>query len=226
MNCQEFWNTMPELAEPANTRHLIDCPDCAIRMARQQELTAGFRALSRDLRHLEAPSRVAGRLRAAFRSQSGRRSMALTEAAGPVRRWWIPVLTWAAAAAMIAVALFLIRDRQPEATRPPASRGIELAMLELPGEMPGLYEAADTDSSDTGGFVPFGFIPLPSAARISASEDVNLVRVEVPRSSMIALGFEVSAERAAEPVQADVMLGADGTARAVRFLDESPLIER
>ena len=40
---------------------------------------------------------------------------------------------------------------------------------------------------------------------------------------MIALGFEVSAERAAEPVQADVMLGADGTARAVRFLDESPL---
>src|SRR5439155_18867688 len=115
MNCQEFWNTMPELAGPANTRHLDDCPDCAMRMARQQELTAGFRALSRDLRHLEAPSRVAGRLRAAFRSQSGRRAMALAEAEGPVRRWWIPVLTipvltWAAAAAVVAAALFLVRD--------------------------------------------------------------------------------------------------------------------
>jgi hypothetical protein len=214
MNCQEFWNTMPELAEPAAIwvdqsadqsagQHLRECPDCAIRMDRQHELTSGFRALACDLRHLEAPSRVAGRLRAAFRSQSG------LPAERPVRRWWIPVLTWAsAAAAVIALATFLVRGRQPEATRPPAPRGTELALLELPGELPGVYEASD------------GFIALPSAARISPNEDVNLVRVEVPRSSMIALGFEVSAERAAEPVRADVMLGADGMARAVRFLDE------
>jgi len=51
-------------------------------------------------------------------------------------------------------------------------------------------------------------------------EEVNLVRVELPRSSMIALGFTVSAERAAEPVEADVMLGLDGVARAVRFVNE------
>jgi len=61
---------------------------------------------------------------------------------------------------------------------------------------------------------------LPNAARIAPNEDVNLVRVEVPRSAMIGLGFEVSAERAAEPVEAEVVLGSDGLARAVRFLDE------
>jgi hypothetical protein len=223
MNCQEFWNTMPELEEldqsagQRRDQHLGDCPACAIRMVRQRELTAGFRALSGDLRHLETPSRVADRLRAAFRSQSG------LQAERPVRRWWIPALTWAsAAAAVIALALFLVRDRPPEATRPPAPHGMELAMLELAMlELPGELDASETDTSDTSnGFVPPGFIRLPNAAKISPNEDVNLVCVEVPRSSMIALGFEVSAERAAEPVRADVMLGADGMARAVRFLDE------
>jgi hypothetical protein len=48
---------------------------------------------------------------------------------------------------------------------------------------------------------------------------VNLVRVAVPRSAMIALGFDVSTDRAEELVQADVMLGSNGVARAVRFLD-------
>lgn len=215
MNCQEFWNTMPELAEPANHQHLAECPDCASRMGRQRELAAGFRALSGDLRHLEAPSRVAGRLRTAFRSQYG------LQAEGPVPRWWIPVFTWASAAAVvIALAMFLVRDRQPGATRPAFSHGMELAMLELPGEYPVEYPGEYNDAEN--GIVPPGFIALPNAARISPNEDMNLVSVEVPRSSMIALGFEVSAERASEPVRADVMLGADGMARAVRFLEETP----
>ena len=37
---------------------------------------------------------------------------------------------------------------------------------------------------------------------------------------VIALGYPVAADRAAELVQADVVLGSDGLARAVRFLDE------
>ena len=39
---------------------------------------------------------------------------------------------------------------------------------------------------------------------------MNLVRVEVPRSAMIALGLDVSADRAEELVEADVMLGSNG----------------
>jgi hypothetical protein len=37
---------------------------------------------------------------------------------------------------------------------------------------------------------------------------------------MIALGYPVAADRGAELVEADVVLGSDGLARAVRFLDE------
>jgi hypothetical protein len=48
---------------------------------------------------------------------------------------------------------------------------------------------------------------------------MNLIRVEIPRSAMIALGFSVSEDRASESVEADVMLGGDGVARAIRFLE-------
>ena len=44
MNCQEFWNTIPELGE-CDESHLLECPACAVRMIRHRELEAGFRAL-------------------------------------------------------------------------------------------------------------------------------------------------------------------------------------
>jgi anti-sigma factor RsiW len=199
MNCQEFWNTIPELGDCEGSRHLLDCPACAARMSRHRELEAGFRAVAAGFRRVEAPPRVEARLRSAFRRQAG------SEFRAPSRRW-IPVVTWAAAfAAMIALAVFLVRPRQPEAARPPVQRTIELAMLQ---------PQADSD----------GFIPLPNAAGLASGDaadedDVNLVRVEVPRSAMIALGLDVSADRAEELVAADVMLGSNGIARAVRFLD-------
>jgi hypothetical protein len=71
------------------------------------------------------------------------------------------------------------------------------------------------------------FIPVPNAARIEPNEDVNLVRVEVPRSAMMALGIVVSAENASDTVVADVVLGSDGMARAVRLVTngDSSLLE-
>ena len=199
MKCQEFWNTIPELGELAGSRHLAECSACAARMDRHRELEAGFRAVAAGFRRVEAPPRLEARLRSAFRRQTGSESRASSHR-------WIPVATWAAAfAAMFALAAFLVRERQPEAARPAAQRTIELAMLQ---------PQADSD----------GFIPLPNSAGFAAGEtadgdEVNLVRVELPRSAMIALGLDVSADRAEELVEADVMLGSNGMARAVRFLD-------
>jgi anti-sigma factor RsiW len=199
MNCQEFWNTVPELGDGEDGRHLLECPACAARMSRYRELEAGFRAVAAGFRRVEAPPRVEARLRSAFRRHTGR------EGRTPSRRW-IPTVTWTAAfAVMFAMAALLQRPRQPEAARPPAQHTIELAAL-LP----------QTDAD--------GFVPLPNAAGVAAGDaadedDVNLVRVAVPRSTMIALGFDVSTDRAEELVQADVMLGSNGVARAVRFLD-------
>jgi hypothetical protein len=108
---------------------------------------------------------------------------------------------------VLALAFVVVRGGHPVVPLSTASRGAELALA-----------AADEPQSDYE-----GFIPLPNAARLADTEDVNVVRVEVPRSAMIALGLEVSPERASELVAADVMLGPDGLARAVRFLDSDSL---
>jgi hypothetical protein len=164
-------------------------------MSRHRELEAGFRAVAAGFRRMEARPRVEAKLLSAFRRQAGGESRARS-------RHWIPVATWATAfAAMFALAAFLVRERQPEAVHQPVQRTVELAVAQT---------QADYD----------GFIPLPNSAGVAADEDdVNLVRVEVPRSAMIALGLDVSADRAEELVEADVLLGSNGVARAVRFLD-------
>lgn len=123
MNCQEFWNTLPELGDSQGHQHPVECPACAARLARHRELEAGFRALAASSRRMEAPARVETRLLKEFRRQAG------SETAGGSRRW-VPVLTWAAAlAAMVALAVFLVRPREPEAVRPAPHR-VELAMLQ------------------------------------------------------------------------------------------------
>ena len=200
MNCQEFWKTLPEPDAPHP--HLAECPECAARMRRQRNLAGGLRAVADTLGYLQAPPRVEERVLAAFRQQSGG-----LPAAARGRRW-IPAAAWAAAlAAMIAIGVLVIRQRQPEATQPAPKGGMEVAMVEAPAV------ATGTDEE--------GFLPLPGAAQLAPAGDLDLVRVELPRSAMMQVGIEVSPERATETVQADVMVGPDGLARSVRFLEVS-----
>jgi len=65
-----------------------------------------------------------------------------------------------------------------------------------------------------------GFILLPNAERVGPNEDVHVVQMELTRSAMLVVGLDVSPDRVSEPVQAEVMLGPDGLARAVKFLDD------
>jgi hypothetical protein len=201
MNCQEFWDRMPELgtAEGAAATHLQTCPACTARMSRQSELAAGLRAVATSYHRVGAPSRVESRLRVAFRTSAGI----------PAHPAWRPTFAWmAACAAVLALAFVLLRGGRPVAPQVSLGRGSDVAVIASADESQSDYE---------------GFIPLPNASRLADTEEVNVVRVEVPRSAMIALGLEVSPERASELVAADVMLGPDGLARAVRFLDSEGL---
>jgi len=200
MNCQEFWDSMPELDPAPSTDHLRDCPSCAALWDRQRSLAEGLREVAAGWSRLQAPARVEARLTGAFRGRDPGR--------GVPARWWLPVMTWAsAAAATVALAAFLLRDRpaQPPQRSEPATAASTIVQASVDLE----------DDSGAG-----DFIPLPNAPQIGPNDDVSVVRVEVPRSAMIALGFIVSPERASEPVEADVLLGSDGLAHAVRFVDE------
>jgi hypothetical protein len=62
------------------------------------------------------------------------------------------------------------------------------------------------------------FIPLYQAEQAAPVMAGTLVRVELPRSSLSRFGLPVNAERAGERIKADVLLGEDGMARAIRFV--------
>ncbi len=63
------------------------------------------------------------------------------------------------------------------------------------------------------------FYPLPYGSGLGLDEGWTLVRVQVRRSSLASLGVPVSAGSAAgEMLTADVVVGQDGLARGIRFV--------
>jgi hypothetical protein len=202
MNCAEFWNQMPELAsgDKSEHDHVMQCPQCAGLLERQRRLASGLRSVASDMRAVGAPARVETNLIEAFRREM---APVAPRAIRAIRVRWMPVFSWAAAvAAVIAMGVVVAPKRHAAipATHHNAASVVELASLTDDG--------ADDD----------GFIPLPNAERVGPNDDVHVVRMELTRSAMLVVGLDVSPDRVLEPVQADVMLGPDGLARAVRFM--------
>jgi hypothetical protein len=73
-------------------------------------------------------------------------------------------------------------------------------------------------ASDTESEVATQFMPLGYAGPINVQDGGQLVRVELSRSAMLSMGLPVNMDRYGERVKADVLLGADGLARAIRFV--------
>lgn len=64
--------------------------------------------------------------------------------------------------------------------------------------------------------VQTAFYPLPYS--VMPAENIRVLRVSLPRSAMSVVGLSVNPDRMFEPVQADVVVGEDGMARAIRFI--------
>jgi hypothetical protein len=62
------------------------------------------------------------------------------------------------------------------------------------------------------------YLPLTYLAGATAMDSGTVVRVELSRSALISLGVPVSAERTDVSFKADVVIGDDGVARAIRLV--------
>jgi hypothetical protein len=202
MTCQEFW-----ISDHGETSgHLEECAACAAAWDREQALLLGLRIVKTEQNQVQASARVEGRLIAAFRGYAG-----LAAHSGlPSPPAWMPAVS--AAAALAIAAVLLVRSPEPKPVRKASPNAMHFAAA------PTLTESAPAVSETE--MAEGEFIPLPNAGEFDAGEEMNLVRLEFPRSAMLALGFEVGDESEGEPVSADVMIGPDGVARAVRFLEE------
>jgi hypothetical protein len=62
------------------------------------------------------------------------------------------------------------------------------------------------------------FIPLMNREALAQMDGGQVMRVELPRSALMSFGLPMDMERAAERIKADVVVGNDGLARAIRFV--------
>ncbi|MEO6725381.1 MAG: hypothetical protein ABIU20_10700, partial [Blastocatellia bacterium] len=62
------------------------------------------------------------------------------------------------------------------------------------------------------------YLPLTYLAYADDANSGHVVRVQMPRAALLTLGVPVGAEPSAELVKADVIVGDDGLARAIRLV--------
>ncbi len=177
------------------------------------DLNGHLRALRESMRDAAAPDRVEAALLAAFRQRRQ------SQRVGANRRW----LLWpVAAAAVLAVAAFvalLPGPRRIEPIRPavatPALTAAPPALVEPAAPTPATRRRAAPARTKE---VATDFIPLVTQAAWGPGDSVQIIRVRVPRTDLIAFGMPLNPERAFELVKADIVLGQDGVARAVRLV--------
>ena len=106
---------------------------------------------------------------------------------------------------------------QGRAQRLPAGR--EMASSKSPSTQAGKYFIEDqitayADDQE----VTSEFIPIDQEQKLTLIENGQVIRVQMPRSALARFGAPVSGERADVPVIADLLVGEDGIARAIRFV--------
>jgi hypothetical protein len=246
MSCQQYEGDLVDLARTELAegdaadcvrRHLEACEACAARFERERQLTGGFRTLSAAT--TVPPNDVAERrLMTAF--ASARQASPSPDRVATIGRWTV----WAAAACIFffvgawAAVEWRARTALPQGTptsaqaslpaaaeqakpvrrvespvpalgpivsetrRTPASRAVRSALRnELPQEADRLA----------------GFIPLPAADGLPGFDSGMIVRVALPTASLPAFGLAIAPE-ATQTVNADLLVGQDGQARAIRLV--------
>lgn len=67
------------------------------------------------------------------------------------------------------------------------------------------------------------FIAIPYAPPLTSWDRGQVMRVRLPRQTLRSFGIPVNEERMFERVPADLLMGEDGVARAIRFVSASEL---
>src|SRR5262245_48457526 len=221
--------------------HAEACRRCGPRLAEERALAAGVTAVVANLATREAPPRVEEALLAVFRQKCRGR------AATPARStpaWMAGSTRWlfAAAAALIlaVIATFaffrhqsdhLLRERQilelsggsstpesAESFRADSAPGA-VALVgdnQAPSRVPNRTRKGHTATAET----TTDFFPLTDDEDddLGSLESAQVVRVELPASALVAAGLPADPETEGQTVRADVVLGQDGLARAIRFV--------
>jgi hypothetical protein len=93
------------------------------------------------------------------------------------------------------------------------------AVKRLNGSTNAVAVAAKSSEEDQGNKeVVTDFFPIGYGNAPNLQDGGQLLRVELPRSAVTRFGLPINMDRTSERVKADVLVGADGLAQAIRFV--------
>jgi hypothetical protein len=158
----------------------------------------------------------------------------------PVRRRYTGYWVAAGIAAMILIAISVIALRSPmdspdqmkaespvapqpikrEETRPVVEtpKVEEVAALAKPRRRTVRRTANTAVANHVNREIATDFMPLGYLNPTTLQDGGQIIRVELPRSALVNFGLPVNMNRYHEKVKADVLLGVDGLAHAIRFV--------
>jgi hypothetical protein len=194
----------------------------------EEELTSSLQSLAREMASLNAPPEVEQKLRAAFRARAAvaRRSYV---------NYWVAGI---AAVLLIAISVIAINwDSDPrqqlnadvpkapqikEEKEEPRAEALpkepEVVLAEKPRRRPVRRAQRSEVANHVTREIATDFMPLGYLNPASLQDGGQIVRVELPRSALVNFGLPVNMDRYHEKVKADVLLGVDGLAHAIRFV--------
>lgn len=194
----------------------------------EEKLASGLKLLAEDLARQDAPPEIEQKLREAFRARA-----AVTTASRNYTPYWLAI----AAVLLIVIGVIAIRLRtdQPrpqitaDVTAPQqlqeAPKNLEIPKKEEVAHKPPpqrrrvARRPANTEvANHVTREIATDFMPLGYLNAATLQDGGQIVRVELPRSTLVNFGLPVNMERYNEKVKADVLLGVDGMARAIRFV--------
>lgn len=217
--------------------HVARCESCAAKLAEQRAVAAAVRAVVEEVEGLGASPRVESALREAFRERMNEVGPASQRVSLPrLPRWSVAAV--AASLLLLAISVGLVRrmtttrsDEPRAAEEAPAPRERETPIVvALPGvgderrpattrrtkrmrrgvsrsRARAQEEEAATD-----------FFLLEDEGQHVPLESGQVVRVELPLSELLPTEMAASAEASEKVVKADLLIGQDGLARAIRFV--------
>lgn len=215
--------------------HVEQCRSCAALLARERQLSRGLRALAAATSADGSPDALGRRLLEVFaeRQPAGTSAVAVGRSSG-----WGRWRSAAAALLMIggSTAVWLSTRAQPVLDH---STSRDDVRADVRTSQPPPTAITDADRPSTAPVAagnhrrrttrarmapaspvvqPVGFVTLPGAAGLPDFESGQIIRMEIPLASLPTYGIEIQPDAQGTPVAADLLVGQDGQARAIRLV--------
>ncbi|HEX3185678.1 MAG TPA: hypothetical protein VHQ94_12825 [Pyrinomonadaceae bacterium] len=193
-----------------------------------ETLTSSLQLLAEEMESLNAPPEIEQKLREAFRAQTA------TAASHSYGRYWLVAV---AAMILIVISVIALRSRneppkptiaqqpqikeQPTIVEQPRVDQLQPKQQQI-AQKPRRPAARRSQNNEVANHVnreiATDFMPLGYFNASTLQDGGQIVRVELPRSTLMSFGLPVNMDRYHEKVKADVFIGVDGLAHAIRFV--------